>query len=333
MAVSTEKIIPGILPPKEETQGVDFVGILDSLDPKTLTDEQLLKFAPRDPFVTGVGGGDDEYYRFESGTYVIPNRPIQESLKSAKLSVTMERRDLEQAAHAWENGVKNGYRNARAALVSAIGAVACLEYVQRKFDAMSEEDLKKEQEDRNRWERYLAAKEKAEKVLYSGERIPLDASEEEVYHDLIAEERHFLNPPYGYMAIYDKRFQRYFIPILSKKLQILRGVVGLTQRDFAKAISYNVNKYALLEQGKLEKLGFHSIDEAFPESLIKRIADATHANPYWLEKNTEESVTDVDREERAETAHDAQYPLYDYPMFCDDEVIEEWWDDCLKENK
>lgn len=30
MAVSTEKIIPGVLPPKEETKGVDFLAIYDS---------------------------------------------------------------------------------------------------------------------------------------------------------------------------------------------------------------------------------------------------------------------------------------------------------------
>ena len=27
MAVATEKIIPGVLPPREETEGVDFTGI------------------------------------------------------------------------------------------------------------------------------------------------------------------------------------------------------------------------------------------------------------------------------------------------------------------
>ena len=52
MAVATEKIIPGVLPPKEETEGVDFLGIYDRFDASTLTEEQLLKFAPRHPWMT-----------------------------------------------------------------------------------------------------------------------------------------------------------------------------------------------------------------------------------------------------------------------------------------
>ena len=41
MAASTDKIIPGLVPPREETEGVDFLAIYDSFDAETLTDEQL----------------------------------------------------------------------------------------------------------------------------------------------------------------------------------------------------------------------------------------------------------------------------------------------------
>lgn len=56
MAASTDKIIPGLVPPGEETEGVDFLAIYDSFDAETLTDEQLLKFAPKYPLLTGIGG-------------------------------------------------------------------------------------------------------------------------------------------------------------------------------------------------------------------------------------------------------------------------------------
>ena len=56
MAASTNKIIPGLVPPREETEGVDFLAIYDSFDAETLTDEQLLKIAPKYPLLTGIGG-------------------------------------------------------------------------------------------------------------------------------------------------------------------------------------------------------------------------------------------------------------------------------------
>ena len=37
MAVATEMILPGILPLREETEGVDFLAILDTVEPAWLT--------------------------------------------------------------------------------------------------------------------------------------------------------------------------------------------------------------------------------------------------------------------------------------------------------
>ena len=77
-----------------------------------------------------------------------------------------------------------------------------------------------------------------------------------------------------------------------------------------------INKYALLEQGKLDRLGFRTLYEAFPAVLIKSVVDATYANPYWLERKDEESIYDVDEEKTAESLDEA----------------EKWLIDCLKYN-
>lgn len=52
MAVSTEKLIPGVLPTKEETEGIDFLDILDHFDPGKLSKDVLALFAKRNPYVT-----------------------------------------------------------------------------------------------------------------------------------------------------------------------------------------------------------------------------------------------------------------------------------------
>ncbi len=49
MAVSTEKLIPSVLPPKEQTEGIDFLHILDEFNPAKLTEDVLAVFAKIDP--------------------------------------------------------------------------------------------------------------------------------------------------------------------------------------------------------------------------------------------------------------------------------------------
>ena len=44
----------------------------------------------------------------------------------------------------------------------------------------------------------------------------------------------------------------------------------------------------------------------FPDTLLKTIADATYANPYWLADRNEESVYNVDDEETAKTPEEAR---------------------------
>ena len=115
------------------------------------------------------------------------------------------------------------------------------------------------------------------------------------------------------------------IPIKAIKIRNLRKQIKKNQRDFAKLIGYpNVNKYALLEMGELEKIGL-SLYEAFPDSLIKDICDATDANPYWLEDSSEESIYDVDEERTAKTTEEARSSFNMYAMFTTSKVIREWW--------
>lgn len=59
--------------------------------------------------------------------------------------------------------------------------------------------------------------------------------------------------------------------------------------------------------------------------MIKRVVDATYANPYWLEIDDEESLYDVDEDRTAMTVEEAENPWDPYPMFADARVIRYWW--------
>lgn len=55
MSRSTEQLLPGVIPPKEEQMEeayVDFFGILESVHPERLSEDVLSVFARRDLFVT-----------------------------------------------------------------------------------------------------------------------------------------------------------------------------------------------------------------------------------------------------------------------------------------
>ena len=135
-------------------------------------------------------------------------------------------------------------------------------------------------------------------------------------------DREALYIPDGYVREYDYKRGNYAIPIMSVKLRMVRKAVGLNQRDFAKRIGYNINKYALLERGELDELGLNVYD-AFPAELLKNVVDASYANPYWLERKDEESVCDVDEEKTAKTVEEAEEWMM--PMFAEAKVIRYWW--------
>jgi transcriptional regulator with XRE-family HTH domain len=319
MAVATEKIIPGVLPPREETEGVDFTGIYDLFDASVLTEEQLLKFAPRNPWMTALDR-DQGYYRYGSETYPVPVEPVTRRLSLGEFCVKDSCRcDILQAEKGWKEGKKNGYKNARVMLIKGISMKACTEYVRRQYRSMSPEEVKEEQENWDRWSRYCDER-----------RAQLEELRSRDYEDLSEEERdraygRMQSPPPGYTFDYSwHRRDQIYIPVMSLKLLALRKALGLTQRDFAKRIGYNVNKYALLEQGRLEKLGFYTLREAFPSDFIKNVVDASYANPYWLEDQEEYSLEDVDPEETAMTPDDAVLCEEKYAMFVDAKVIRYW---------
>ena len=226
----------------------------------------------------------------------MPDSPIKERLHHGEFCVQLHRHDIEAEV------IRGNYKNARAELVKAIGIKACVEYVKRQYDSMSEEEIEADQAAWDCWSRYC------DEYRSSSDRYE-DAWEER---------------PYGYTIDMDWKHDQKYIPLMCIKLRNLRKNVGLTQRDFAKRIGYNVNKYALLEQGKLEKLGLSSLREAFPIDFIKSIVDATYANPYWLEDHSEESEY-ADPDLTAISADEAHYPRNEYPMFVDAKVIRYWW--------
>lgn len=321
MAVATEKIIPGVLPPKEERADVDFLSIYDSFDATTLSDDQLKKFAPRNPYVTAWNTDEQRYYKVNGVTYPIPDSPIEERLHHGQFCMKSYRQDIEAAVSAWKNGSSTGYKNARQVLIQAIGYKACTEYVQRIYDAMTEEQRREDQVNWKRWSKYCDDQRAAEQAVF--EKDPEDMTDWEL--ELLEEKIYGPDIPEGYTADRDWRHENQYIPVMSLKLQKIRKAAGFTQRDFAKKIGYNINKYALLEQGKLEKLGFTKLDEAFPGDLVKKVVDLTYCNPYWLEDLDEYSADEVDENMTAMTVEDAKFPEDQYPMFVDAKVIRYWW--------
>jgi hypothetical protein len=157
MASATDKIIPGLVPPREETEGVDFLAIYDSFDAETLTDEQLLKFAPKYPLLTGIGG-EEFSNEIEEDLYPIPTMPIAVRMSMCLSYVQTYRRSIERAVEKWKNGKKTGYREARAALMRAVEIKACTQYVSRQYLHTTKEEMLEEQEKWDRWNRLLDQK-------------------------------------------------------------------------------------------------------------------------------------------------------------------------------
>ena len=109
MIIATEKIIPGVLPPKEPTPDVDFLSILHSFDPSTCTDEALEVFAERNPSI--IPPYEDELGR---------QMPDAQRCELAQVIAGADERDLAVAIR------QGDYSKCRKALVKAIGTKVCL---------------------------------------------------------------------------------------------------------------------------------------------------------------------------------------------------------------
>jgi hypothetical protein len=117
MIIATEKLIPGVLPPKEETEGVDFLAILHSFDPSLCSEEAYETFAERNPSI--VPFYQEEYFQM-AGDRLMP----EERLHLAEVMAAADERALVAAVR------KGDYDKCRKALVKAIGTKVCLYLVQ-----------------------------------------------------------------------------------------------------------------------------------------------------------------------------------------------------------
>ena len=301
MAVSTEKLIPGLLPPKEgRLEDVDWSAIVDAFDPSTLSEKALFELARRNPYYT-LAGVEEKCFVWEGKSYPIPGDTVDKRLEFAESC-------FKHGAEEMLN--KRTYRERRAALITVIGLKAAAYYVKRQDQRMTEAEKIEEYQILAKWRAYCEERRIQEEAWADREIDDLtpDELEERLYGPVI---------PAGYTTNYNWRNDEMYIPILSVKIKMLRKAVGLTQKVFAKKIGYNVNKYPLLEQGRIRELGFESIEDAFPIDLVKRIVDLTYANPYWLESDDEDG--DEGTAMTVDEAMDGEY------MFADASVIRYWW--------
>jgi transcriptional regulator with XRE-family HTH domain len=267
--ISTDRLIPGVLPPKEETEGTDFLKILDTFDPQTLSEDQLDSFAERYPSITDV------YPENSMDDLLSPAPiPIEERLRTAWKQTRAERHTLIECIRKYEAGRKGGYQKCRSQLPKAVGMKAVLFYTECENANMT--PLEKDQE------------------IYEWEEE----------NDLLYE---------GGVNRYDQ--------LLNEKLCTLRKTMHINQKEFARALGLSAEKYRQYERGDclVDSL---KITE---EELIRRTAEYTHANPFWLEAEYG-TDKDVDQDTTANNVDDAQALISDvYPMFAADAVIQ-WWE-------
>ena len=232
MGIKTEDFCKDI-PPKEVTSDVDWLRILDEFDPNTLEQKYLNECARRNPYET--------CYRFDT-----PHSPVMERRKHAEFCDQISRRDLEFSVKRIEAEGLTAltYKQARDALIKAVGIKGAVEYVRREYESLGEEGRRRQAEAYRLWEEQLKEQHAREEMEY-------------IYKDASVHE---------------------------KIVRIRKGLKGsngkpLTQRDFAKLINYPINKYA--EAEKVDRYGWEMESEV-EEELLDKLIMIAHANPYWL---------------------------------------------------
>ena len=116
MIIATEKLIPGVLPPKEKTEDVDFLAILHDFDPSMCSEEAYETFAERNPSIIPF------YEDSQPGGLTLSQR-----LNLAAVMADADERALAAAVR------KGDYDKCRKALVKAIGTKVCL-YLVREME-------------------------------------------------------------------------------------------------------------------------------------------------------------------------------------------------------
>ena len=251
MGIKTEDMCKGI-PPKEPTPNIDWLRILDDFDPSTLNDRFLNECARRNP--------NDTCYRWSDDG--LPSMPIEERLKHSKSGLEFDRRDLARCSDRInEEGLTTtNYKLARQTLIKAIGSKGAVEYNQREYEALGEDGRVRQAEEYRRWEE---------------ERQRQRASEEAEFEERLES------------GLYDF-YEEPPASLHEKVVRVRKGILGtngkpLTQRQFAKLISYPINKYA--EAEKTDRWSRHSNRDEESEveyELLEKLVMIAHANPYWL---------------------------------------------------
>lgn len=246
MGIKTEDFVRNI-PPKEVTDSIDWLGILDSFEATALEEKYINECARRNPY--------DTCYRWDT-----PSRPIEERLRHLEWSVKNDRQKLESCVHRIENEGLSPltYKLARGALIKAIGEKGAAEYNRREYERLGEVGRRKQAEEYKRWEADCAVRRE---------------QEEQDYEDAIESGDYYYNPVPA--SVHEK------VVRIRKGLKASNGK-PLTQRDFAKFLSYPINKYA--EAEKVDRwFRRGSRDESEVEyELLEKLVMICHANPYWL---------------------------------------------------
>lgn len=152
--VRTDHWLPGVLPPKDPTGGVDFLKIFDEFDPSALPDELLQKFARTRATLTQEGARE-LLYLMDGETYRVPFISFMDRYLCALDNITIGRRFIEDAVRELEIAPsKRRYTSTRNTLEEGIWDKLCLEILQRRFDRMSKKDFDKDSEDWERWTEY-----------------------------------------------------------------------------------------------------------------------------------------------------------------------------------
>ena len=312
---------------------------IQAVDISVLSARALATICRRNAHETGVG--------LENSPWL---EPVDDRFGLAQISLRFCLADLEarefrfrKAVTSDEEDLPAAFKALRTTFVTALGAKVALEYVRQELERTSPEE--REQQKRAYEEKEKAWREKQarrNKIYEIAREHPGFASEMETdgaYYvekyalteedlkelDLMVEEerkeaRKRAEIPFDHVERYDWREGYYSVPVLTEKIRMIRKAAKITQRDFAKLIGYrNANKYAKLERGELG-----SPRRAEKMELIRDVCDATGANPYWLENDSDKTVYDVRQDETAATAAEAD-SLDDWPMYATRKVVREWW--------
>ena len=256
MGIKTEDFAKNI-PPKEMTEGIDWLGILDAFDPTVLDDKYINECARRNPYETCYKWAEDG----------VAPEPIEGRIESSKHYLSFARQDLETCVERikTEGLTPTVYKLARAALIKAIGEKGAGEYNRREYERLGEDGRRRQAEEYVRWKQNWERQREEEREL------------EQAFET-------------GNLSWYEQDYADYEASMHEKVVKIRKGILGsngrpLTQRDFAKYIGYPINKYAEAEKTDRWSHRGNKDESEVEYELLEKLIMICHANPYWLFDN------------------------------------------------